>query len=60
MAPEWRDYPAFRAWALASGYADNLTIDRINNDGNYEPGNCEWVTRSENSRRANAARVRPG
>lgn len=49
----WQNnYIEFKSWALANGYQDNLTIDRINSDGNYEPGNCQWITKSENSRKA--------
>lgn len=49
---EWRNnYPSFKIWALANGYADNLTIDRINSNGNYEPLNCQWITKSENSKK---------
>lgn len=48
VCDEWRDdYPAFRAWALENGYAANLSIDRRDNDGNYEPGNCRWATAIE-------------
>lgn len=49
---EWKsDYPTFKKWATANGHQDNLTIDRINNDGNYEPNNCQFLTRSENSKK---------
>lgn len=48
ICPEWRDsFEAFRDWALANGYRDDLTIDRIDVDGNYEPGNCRWITNQE-------------
>jgi hypothetical protein len=46
VCDEWfNNYEAFRDWAMANGYADDLEIDRRENDGNYEPGNCRWVTR---------------
>ncbi len=49
ICPEWTEsYIAFRDWALSHGYKEELQINRINNNGNYEPNNCEWVTRKEN------------
>jgi hypothetical protein len=47
---EWSDYITFKLWALSNGYANNLTIDRINNDGNYEPNNCQWLTIQEQNK----------
>lgn len=44
VCEEWRRNPlSFYDWAIKNGYNDNLTIDRINADGNYEPSNCRWV-----------------
>ena len=50
VCDEWHDAKNFCEWALANGYKDGLQLDRINNDGNYEPSNCRWVTPKENSR----------
>ena len=50
VCDEWKDdFQAFADWAMQNGYADNLTIDRIDNDGNYEPSNCAWTTSKENN-----------
>ncbi|NSW82555.1 MAG: hypothetical protein HPY90_04640 [Syntrophothermus sp.] len=46
VCEEWaNDFQAFYDWAMANGYREGLTIDRKNNDGDYEPENCRWVTR---------------
>lgn len=51
ICDEWKnDFKAFYDWSMLNGYADDLTIDRINNDGNYCPANCRWVTVAEQNR----------
>lgn len=46
ICKEWdNDFMSFYNWALENGYSDNLSIDRIDNDGNYEPSNCRWTTK---------------
>lgn len=48
VCAEWNDYEAFKTWAYANGYDENAeygkcTLDRVDNDGNYEPSNCRFV-----------------
>ena len=50
VCDEWHDSTLFIKWALENGYQDNLTIDRINVNGNYEPSNCRWVDMKVQSR----------
>lgn len=50
MCEEWlKDFKSFYNWAISNGYEENLTLDREDNDGNYEPNNCRWVTRKVQS-----------
>jgi hypothetical protein len=59
VCDEWLHNPkAFIQWALNNGYKQDLQIDRIDNDGNYEPSNCRFVTQTVNMRnRSNAVKV---
>ncbi|OAV63378.1 hypothetical protein Barb6_03776 [Bacteroidales bacterium Barb6] len=51
ICDEWKDdYKAFHDWAMSNGYSENLNIDRIDNNGNYEPANCRFSTQKKQNR----------
>jgi len=50
VCSEWSDYKIFRTWAQTNGYRKDLSIDRKNNNKNYSPDNCRWVTRTIQNR----------
>ena len=60
ICDEWNnDYLCFKKWSYENGYDKNikqLSIDRIDSDKDYEPNNCQWITLSENSAKANLGR----
>ena len=56
ICKEWsNNFMSFYNWAMENGYKENLTLDRIDTNGNYEPNNCRWITRKKqcNNKRNN-------
>jgi hypothetical protein len=50
VCAEWRaDFVAFENWAISNGWEAGLQLDRIDNDGHYEPANCRWVNSQQNN-----------
>lgn len=60
ICDEWMSIENFACWAINNGWEQGLTLDRIDNDGNYCPQNCRWVTPSENSRKKRTTKLTMG
>lgn len=61
ICPEWaNDYIEFRDWSLSHGYAEGLQINRIENNGNYEPSNCNFVTSQINNQNQRTTKLSLG
>lgn len=59
VCDEWQTFPPFYDWAISHGYEKGLSLDRINNDGNYEPSNCRFITWSVQNKNKRKYRSMP-
>lgn len=58
VCPEWKkSFICFYKWAISNGYSDDLTLDRKDNGGNYNPVNCRWITMLEQERNKRNNRI---
>lgn len=57
ICKKWLDINIFYEWAIKNGWEKGMSIDRINNDGDYCPKNCRWVSVSENSRKKHTTKI---
>lgn len=48
VCEEWKEFSSFHLWAIKNGYSDDLSLDRIDGDGNYCPENCRWIPMAVN------------
>jgi hypothetical protein len=61
ICSEWlNDFVVFKKWAYDNGYNDNLSIDRIDKDKNYDPTNCQWITSFANIRKMHRQNKKDG
>lgn len=60
LCPEWESFEAFMAWSMANGFDESKTIDRIDNSGNYCPGNCRWTDIKTQGRNRSNVRLSVG
>lgn len=59
VAEEWWSFPPFLAWAVEQGWQEGLTLDRRDNDGDYCPDNCRFVTLAENCQNRRSTKLKP-
>ena len=57
VCADWLEFIPFRDWALSNGYAEHLTIDRRNNNGNYTPENCHWIHLEKNAQKKRTTKI---
>lgn len=50
VCDEWEVFSVFKEWAVNNGFAENLDLDRIDNDKGYSPDNCRWISHKENTK----------
>ena len=57
ISDEWKnDFSAFQKWSMEHGYSDDLSIERIDVNGNYDPSNCEWITLKDQAKNRTTSR----